>query len=41
MVTIQQVRESYGFDYYVYVGSKLIRVCSSVGMANEVASRYS
>jgi hypothetical protein len=37
-VQIIKVRESYGFDYYVYSGDKLIRVCPSEGMAREVAS---
>lgn len=40
MAQIVKVRESYGFDYYVYVGSKLIRVCPSESMAREVASAY-
>jgi hypothetical protein len=39
-VTIQEVRETYGSDFYVYVGSKLIRVCPSIGMAREVAASY-
>jgi hypothetical protein len=26
------------FEYYVYDGDKLIRVCPSIGMANEVAA---
>jgi len=39
-VTIHEVRESYGSDWYVYVGSKLIRVCPSLGMAREVAAAY-
>lgn len=38
MVSIVKVRQSYGFDYYVYVGEKLIRVCPSEGMAREVAA---
>ncbi len=38
MVQIIRVRESYGFDYYVYKGEKLIRVCPSIGMAREVAA---
>lgn len=37
-VQIIKVRESYGFDYYVYQGEKLIRVCPSEGMAREVAA---
>lgn len=40
MVTIVPVQERYGTDYYVYVGTKLIRVCPSIGMANEVAAGY-
>ena len=28
------------FEYYVYHGSKLIRVCPSLGMAQEVAAAY-
>lgn len=39
-VAILPVRESYGTDYYVYVGSKLIRVCPSAGMADEVAAGF-
>lgn len=38
MVEIIKVKESYGFDYYVYKGDKLIRVCPSEGMAREVAA---
>ena len=38
MVQIVKVRESYGFDFYVYLGEKLIRVCPSEGMAREVAA---
>jgi hypothetical protein len=38
MVQIIKVRESYGFDFYVYQGDKLIRVCPSEGMAREVAA---
>lgn len=26
------------FEYYVYQGDKLIRVCPSIGMAHEVAA---
>lgn len=40
MVKIIKIRESYGFDWYVYVGQKLIRVCPSEGMAREVAAGY-
>lgn len=39
-VSIVEVRETYGSDWYVYVGSKLIRVCPSLGMAREVAARF-
>lgn len=35
---IIEVRESYGSDFYVYLGDKLIRVCPSIGMAREVAA---
>jgi hypothetical protein len=35
---IWEVRESYGSDFYVYAGSKLVRVCPSLGMAHEVAA---
>lgn len=38
MARIVKVRETYGFDYYVYRGEKLIRVCPSEGMAREVAA---
>lgn len=37
-VTIHEVREAYGSDFYVYHGDKLIRVCLSLGMAREVAA---
>lgn len=37
-ISIIEVRESYGSDFYVYQGEKLIRVCPSIGMAREVAS---
>jgi len=40
MTKIIKVRESYGFDWYVYVGQKLIRVCPSEGMAKSVAAAY-
>jgi hypothetical protein len=29
------------FEYYVYQGDRLIRVCPSLGMAREVAAGYS
>ncbi len=37
-VQIIEVRESYGSDFYVYLGDRLIRVCPSIGMAREVAA---
>lgn len=37
-VTIHEVRESYGSDFYVYAGDKLVRVCPSMAMAREVAA---
>lgn len=37
-ITIHEVREPYGSDWYVYAGSKLVRVCPSLGMAREVAA---
>lgn len=37
-VSIVEVRESYGSDFYVYLGEKLIRVCPSIGMARAVAA---
>ena len=37
-IEIIEVRESYGSDFYVYAGSKLVRVCPSIGMAREVAA---
>lgn len=40
-VEIVPVRESYGTDYYVYAGDKLVRVCPSIGMAREVAAGQS
>ena len=36
--TIIPVRERHGTDYYVYLGTRLIRVCPSLGMAREVAA---
>jgi hypothetical protein len=39
-VAIWEVSESYGSDFYVYVGDKLIRVCPSLGMAREIAAGY-
>jgi hypothetical protein len=40
MATIYEVRETYGSDFYVYVGNKLVRVCPSMAMAREVAAAY-
>jgi hypothetical protein len=49
-VTIEKVRADYfdkdrsgrefyqPFEYFVYLGEKLIRVCPSLGMAREVAA---
>jgi hypothetical protein len=43
-VTIEKVRAVTGpgyppcFEYYVYQGDKLVRVCPSLGMAQEVAA---
>lgn len=37
-ITIHEVREAYGSDFYVYQGDKLVRVCPSLGMAREVAA---
>jgi hypothetical protein len=37
-VTIHKVRESYGYDFHVYKGKRLVRVCPSIGMAREVAA---
>lgn len=38
MVQIIPIRESYGTDYYVYAGEKLVRVCPSEAMARELAA---
>ena len=38
MVSIIKVLDDYGFDFYVYHGEKLIRVCPSEAMAREVAA---
>jgi hypothetical protein len=35
-VHIVEVRERYGSDFYVYEGERLVRVCPSLGMAQEV-----
>lgn len=40
MIKIVKVQETYGTDWYVYCGEKLIRVCPSEGMANSVAAAY-
>jgi hypothetical protein len=43
-VTIEKVRAATApgyppcWEYYVYLGDKLIRVCPSIGMAQEVAA---
>jgi hypothetical protein len=37
-ITIHQVHEAHGTDFYVYAGDKLIRTCPSLGMAQEVAA---
>lgn len=37
-IQIIEVRETYGTDFYVYAGDKLLRVCPSIGMAREVAA---
>lgn len=39
-IAIWEITESYGSDFYVYVGDKLIRVCPSLGMARDVAASY-
>jgi len=38
-ITIAKVKEHYGFDFYVYQGSKLIRVCPSEALAKAVAAK--
>lgn len=37
-VRIVEVHETYGSDFYVYQGLKLVRVCPSPGMAAEMAA---
>jgi hypothetical protein len=37
-VIIHEVRETYGSDFYVYAGDRLVRVCPSLAMAREVAA---
>jgi hypothetical protein len=39
-IEILKVRESYGYDFYVYVDDKLVRVCPSEDMARAVAAKY-
>ncbi len=39
-VEIWKINESYGPDFYVYVGERLIKVCPSIGMAHEVAAGW-
>jgi hypothetical protein len=41
MIRILVIRESYGPDYYVYQGEKLIRVCPSMDVASAVAASLS
>lgn len=38
MINIIKVSESYGYDYYVYQGENLVRVCPSIDMAQAVAA---
>lgn len=38
MIRIVTIQESYGPDYYVYQGDKLIRVCPSLDVANAVVA---
>jgi len=40
-IKIIKVRESYGYDYYVYAGDKLLRVCPSMDVASAVAAANS
>ena len=40
VIVIHEVREVYGSDFYVYANSKLVRVCPSLGMAQEIAAAY-
>jgi hypothetical protein len=40
MIEIITVRESYGYDYYVYVDDTLVRVCPSEDMARAVAAKH-
>lgn len=37
-IQIIEVVESYGSDFYVYLGETLVRVCPSIGMAREVVA---
>ena len=39
-IEILKVRENYGYDFYVYVDDKLVRVCPSEDMARAVAAKY-
>lgn len=39
-VTVMVSIIPYRNEFYVYVGSKLVRVCPSIGMAREVAAAY-
>ena len=38
-VEIWQIEETYGPDFYVYSGSRLVRTCPSLGMARDVAAK--
>ena len=40
-VEIWEVSETYGFDFYVYGGARLVRVCPSIGMARDYAGSWS
>lgn len=37
-VSIWKIADANGADFYVYEGARLVRVCPSLGMANEVAA---
>ena len=40
MPQIIEVKESYGIDFYAYLGCKLLRVCPSREMAESVIAKY-
>ena len=40
MISIIEVKEAYGSDFYVYQGQRLLRACPSRGMAESVAAKY-